>query len=874
MQTGNLTPMMKQFFEVKRQYSDCILFYRLGDFYEMFFEDAKTASRELELTLTGRDCGCEERAPMCGVPYHAADGYIARLIAKGYKVAICEQTEDPSAAKGLVRREVVRVVTPGTLTDEKVLEGGCNNYLACICTNGQEMGLAFTDFSTGELYATCITEDLPSRLCSELSRFNPTEIVTCKATMQKKELSKILNHAEGCFVNAAAEQEISLDQAGKIIKEHFKGKEAKDFGVPPNSLAAISVAMVLLYIADTQKTGVEKNSHIHEIKYYTVNEYMDIDPGARRSLELTQTMRQRAKKGSLLWVLDNTTTAMGARMLRRWLEKPLLDCDAINLRLEAVEEFVQSMQMREDAREILKDMRDLERLIGRVVCKSANARDLIAMKLSLQQLPSLLRCLSSVRAPMNVQLTQNFDLLKDICSLIEMGVHDEPPLSLRDGGLIKLGYHEEVDRLRRAVTEGKGWLADIEKSEKEKTGIKSLKVGFNKVFGYYIEVSNSYVSKVPEDYIRKQTLTGGERYITPKLKEIESLVLGAEEKIVAEEYRLFCEIRDKVEEVHRRMQETASTVATIDTLLSLAYTATKYHYHRPIVDKTDQMIIRDGRHPVVERMIDDMFVPNDTHLNCKEDRLAIITGPNMAGKSTYMRQIALISLMAQMGSFVPCAFAHIGVVDKLFARVGASDDLAAGQSTFMVEMSEVAYILKNATARSLIIFDEIGRGTSTYDGLSIAWAVLEYVADIERLGARTLFATHYHELTQLEDKVDGVKNYCIAVKERGEDIVFLRKIIKGGADDSYGIEVAKLAGVPQYITKRAKEILAVLEEGEGQQRKQVQIKATHRDEPDEQTEIYCEIARQIDGMDLNTLSPIEAMNILFHLKKRIQEKGE
>lgn len=847
------TPMMRQYLGVKENYKECILFYRLGDFYEMFFDDAITASRELELTLTGKDCGMKERAPMCGVPFHSADTYVTRLVEKGYKVAICEQVEDPSTAKGIVKREVIRVVTPATVTSDGVIESSKNNFLAAACRENGKIGLAFLDFSTGELFAVTITENIYQNLINELTRFAPSEAIINDELKNDGSTEKILNHL-GCFINHDFGGYFEAKK--EIFDEQFGGKYDTEFGM----LSAKAVCAAVTYIKTTQKTSID---HISKISYYTVDEFMNIDASTRRNLELTQTMRTGAKKGSLLGIIDMTKTSMGGRMLRRWVEQPLVNCKKIKERQDGIQVFFNDIMLRSNTRDILKEILDIERLTSRIVCKTANARDLVALKSSLKALKPLKQVLFGED---EIEKTVNrIDTLEDLCAYIEAGICDEPPVSLREGKIIRDGFNDELDNYRYAMRDGKGWLAKIEATERERTGIKNLKIGFNRVFGYYIEVSRGNVDKVPEDYIRKQTLTNGERYITEELKNVESTILGAEEKSIKLEYSLFEKIRDEAASVQSRLLNTAKAVAQIDCLCALAEVAAKYNYCRPEVDNSDVIEISAGRHPVVEMLSDEMFVPNDTYLNETTDRLAIITGPNMAGKSTYMRQVAVITLLAQIGSFVPAKSAHIGVADSIYTRVGASDDLASGQSTFMVEMSEVANILKNATHKSLIVYDEIGRGTSTYDGLAIAWAVVEHTALECR--AKTLFATHYHELTEIEDKIDGIKNYSVAIKKRGEDIVFLRKIIKGPADGSFGIDVAKLAGIPKNITNRADEILEKLESGE------TEPHSNPRRVPQERNAAADEMIEKIRNTDVETLTPIECMNLLYNLKKSITEEG-
>ena len=858
---AKLSPVMQQYFEIKEKYQDTILFFRLGDFYEMFYEDAITCSKELELTLTGKDCGQEERAPMCGVPFHAADQYIDKLLEKGYKIAVCEQVENPAEAKGIVKRDVIRVVTPGTVTNSKLLDEKNNNYLCCICKNGDELGMAFVDVTTGSLYAT----ELPCNkgdVISELSRYNPREIICNREFIENVNLVNFINERLGCSVEAENDIMFERAEAKHKIYEQF-GNKADALPEEGFVCAILAVGAILAYLAKTQMCELP---HIKGIEFYTAEQYMDIDFSSKRNLEITATMREGKRRGSLLWVLDDTETSMGARMLKSWIDKPLLNITTIQNRLNAVDELVKSTIIRSEIRESLSVIQDIERLISRVLTGSANCRDLLALKASFKPLPDIINNANKLESVLNRTVAGYIDDMGDICDLLERGIIDNPPLTIKEGDIIREGFDENVDLYRKAMTEGKQWLATIEQQEKEKTGIKNLKIGFNKVFGYYIEVSKSNIGLVPDTYIRKQTLTTGERYITGELKEIENNILGAEERICALEYSIFCEIRDEVSKANERILQTAKALAELDVLCSLAEVAVKNNYTMPVVNVSDKIDIKDGRHPVVERVLKgQLFIPNDTFLSSK-DRVSIITGPNMAGKSTYMRQVALIVLMAQIGSFVPASSAEIGIVDKIFTRVGASDDLASGQSTFMVEMNEVANILDNATKNSLLILDEIGRGTSTYDGLSIAWAVVEYIADLKKLGAKTLFATHYHELTELEDKLDGVKNYCIAVKKRGDDIIFLRKIIQGGADESYGIEVAKLAGVKNDVIKRAKEIVEKLSVIN------TDINQTLPEKPEADVQLGFgefsgqDIINKLQKMDVTTLTPIEALNKLYELK--------
>jgi DNA mismatch repair protein MutS len=863
---ADMTPMMKQYHEIKEQNKDAILFFRLGDFYEMFSDDAILASRELDLTLTTRDRAKpeDERTPMCGVPYHSCDGYIARLIAKGYKVAICEQTEDPAAAKGLVKRDIIRVVTPGTV-DASMLEGGRSNYICAVCMDDECAGLAFCDITTGKTHATSFTG--PERLShveNELGRFSPVEAVLNDGAFQQTGLIDLLREKFNCLTQNGGEARFRLEAAAEQVERQF-GKDQADRLPKSNSAALLALGGLLGYLYETQKTDL---SHIRELEYYEEGRFMELDLTVRRNLELTATMRDKEKRGSLLWVLDRTRTAMGGRLLRSWLERPLLSVTAINKRLASVEALVKSAMDREELIAALTGIGDMERLIGRIVYGSAGGRDLASLRAALGKLPELKEKLSPFPAGRLGELGESLDLLEDAYALLSRAVVDEPPFSVREGGFIRDGFHPEVDRLRDILSGGKSVIADVEAREKEKTGIKSLKVGYNKVFGYYIEVSKSYYDQVPDAYIRKQTLAGCERYITQELKDLEHTVLTASDRVVALEYEIFTDLRAQVSARMERIQGTAAAVAELDALCSLASAAVKNNYCRPEVDEGGVIEIHDGRHPVVERMLSgSLFVPNDTYMGEREDRVAIITGPNMAGKSTYMRQVALITLMAQVGSFVPARAARIGVVDRIFTRIGASDDLGAGQSTFMVEMTEVADILKYATSRSLLILDEIGRGTSTFDGMSIARAVLEHCADRKKLGAKTLFATHYHELTALEEAIPGVKNYSIAIRSRGEDLIFLRKIIPGGADRSYGIEVAKLAGLPETVVKKARSVLRELEDGSGHtpqllaepKREQVSLAALGE----------AEVVDRLRRTQPETLTPLEAMSLLYELKQKL-----
>lgn len=861
-----LSPMMKQYFEIKEQYSDCLLFFRLGDFYEMFFDDAKTASAALDITLTGRDCGQQERAPMCGVPFHSADQYVDRLIEQGFKVAICEQMEDPAVAKGIVKREVVRVITAGTVTSEHLLEDKKNNYLCSIYIDKNGCGMTFADITTGELAATEFSgTDLSTEIMNELSRNLPSEILMNENPLQA-ELTKIIKERLNVNVQLKNDMFDTQQIANQKILEQF-GENP----VTSSSHLTISIAVVLEYLLQTQKRSLP---HIREVKIYYTNQFMNIDFSTRRNLELTETMRERRKRGSLLWVLDKTMTAMGGRCLRSWIDKPLLSCGQIKHRQSGVEKFVKDPVLRGEIREILSPIQDLERLVSKIVTGAALPRDMIALSRSINGIGDIKHALLSLQCEMLCEIGERLDPLEDVAGLIYRAIVEEPPFSVREGGIIRDGFDEDVDKFRKAMNEGTSWLAGLEAQEREKTGIKNLKIGYNRVFGYYIEVSKSNMNNVPDRYVRKQTLANCERYITGELKEIENTVIGAQERNNQLEYDLFCQLRERIAKENERILNTAHLIAQTDVLSSLAEVAAQNGYVLPTVLTNDVISINDGRHPVIEQMRNEvLFVPNDTYLSNKE-RLSIITGPNMAGKSTYMRQVALIVLMAQIGSFVPAASAQIGIVDKIFTRVGASDDLASGQSTFMVEMTEVANILKNATPKSLLILDEIGRGTSTYDGLSIAWAVIEYIANKKKLGAKTLFATHYHELTELEGKVDGVKNYCIAVKKRGEEIIFLRKIILGGADDSYGIEVAKLAGVNGEVIKRAKEIVSSLEQSDINQGRVVPMKQ-YIEPADEMLPLfeinYKEIIDEIKVTDITTITPIEALNMLYELKKKAEK---
>lgn len=875
------TPMMQQYLEVKESYKDCILFYRLGDFYEMFFEDAKAASKELELTLTGKNCGTEERAPMCGVPHHAVEGYLNKLVKKGYKVAICEQVEDPKTAKGIVKREVIRVVTPGTNTNSQALDESKNNYIMCIVYLADKYGVSIADVSTGDYFVTEV--DTERKLLDEINKYSPAEIICNEAFyMSGIDLEDITNRLNIC-VNSLEAWYFSEDASIGTLKEHFHIHSLEGIGLHDFSCGSIAAGSLLKYLYETQKNSL---AHMVEIHPYATGAYMIIDSSTRRNLELVETLREKAKRGSLLWVLDKTRTAMGARMLRSYVEQPLIEKDRIAKRLDAVEELHRQMITREELREYLGPIYDMERLITRVTYQTANPRDLIAFKNSIKMLPPIKSLLQDFSAPLLQEITDSMDTLEDIYARIEAGIIEDAPVMVHDGGIIKEHYNEEADRLKRARTEGKTWLAELEAKEREATGIKNLKIKYNKVFGYYLEVTNSYKDLVPDYYTRKQTMSNAERYVTPELKELENVILGAEEKLIALEYDLFREIRNSVAKEVSRIQKTAKAVANLDVLASLAHIAEQNHYCRPKLNEKGVIDIKGGRHPVVEKMIhNEMFISNDTYLDNNKRRISIITGPNMAGKSTYMRQSALIVLMAQIGSFVPAESANIGIVDRIFTRVGASDDLASGQSTFMVEMTEVANILRNATSKSLLVLDEIGRGTSTFDGLSIAWAVVEHISSPKLLGAKTLFATHYHELTELEGKLNNVNNYCIAVKERGDDIVFLRKIVPGGADKSYGIQVAKLAGLPESVLERAKVIVEELSANDiSDIAKNIPADASSKkkktalDEVDlAQMSLFDtvkddDIIAELRDTDISHMTPIEAMNKLYELQNKIKNR--
>ena len=859
----DLSPMMQQYFKIKEQYPDTILFFRLGDFYEMFFDDAKLVSRELELTLTGRDCGLSERAPMCGVPFHSYESYLARLVSRGYKVAICEQLEDPALAKGLVKRDIIRVVTPGTVLENSMLEEGRNNYLCSLYLQEQAAGCCFADISTGEARAIELRgEDLLLAIVNELGRFSPSEILLSGQFSRREELCKICRDK----FHAAIEQgeEEPEESCLMRVKQQF---HMEDGDLPARTICR-AAGVMLLYLQKTQRVGLER---MNTLSLFEDAQYMQLDGNTRYNLELCETMRTKEKKGSLLWVLDHTCTAMGKRLLRTWIEQPLLSPGGITRRQNAVEELVQNAELLDTLQDGLNGIYDLERILTRIVYGSANGRELRSLWSALLKIPALKQSLAPCQAALLQKLREDLDELLDITDLIDRAIEEDPPFSIREGGIIRRGYSEELDALRGDMNGGKELLADVEKRERERTGIPKLKIGYNRVFGYYIEVSNSFKNMVPADYIRRQTLTNGERFVTEELKQLESRILGAGERSVMLEGRLFDEVRRRVSDEMNRVQRTAHAVAQLDVLASLARTAVRHNYARPQVDLSGKLILRDSRHPVVECLLEGApFVPNDVTLDEGDNRVAIITGPNMAGKSTYMRQTALIVLMAQIGSFVPASYAQIGIVDSIFTRVGASDDLAAGQSTFMVEMTEVAEILRHATCHSLLILDEIGRGTSTFDGMSIAQAVLEYAADPKTLGAKTMFATHYHELTVMEEKIKGVKNYNIAVRKHGEDITFLRRIVPGGADDSFGIEVARLAGVPDKVVRRARQILKKLESAAPA------VPDSHKKDlpPDPGQEQLIlsspaegEILRRLKNVDVNALTPIECMNLLYELSR-------
>ena len=867
-----LSPMMQQYFEIKKQHPDKLLFFRLGDFYEMFYDDAIVASKELELTLTGRDCGQAERAPMCGVPFHSYESYVARLIEKGYKVAICEQMEDPALAKGLVKRDVVRVVTPGTVIEQSMLQDDRNNFIASILIENGQAGLCFADVSTGEAHVTCISgQDLGAQMISELCRYAPSEVLFNPAILDYKDVTAYIKQQLTCAVELLEDSDFEPQACKARVEAQFSGEFCAAAGCEADGLQARALGALLFYLEATQKKGVERLKNVHA---YAEAQYMHLSPVTRANLELTQTMRGREKKGTLLWVLDKTSTAMGKRLLRAWIEQPLVSAGAINRRLDAVEELVGGSVTRAELAEALGHVYDLERLMTRTVYGSATPREVYALACTCGRLPEIKRLCKAFRSEMLTSLADGIDELEDVKELVFRALNDELPISLKDGGVIRPGYNKEVDELRDIMHGGKGYLAQLEAKLKEETGIRTLKIGYNRVFGYYIEVSRSFTGQVPASFVRKQTLANAERYITEELKTLENKILGASERQLVLEHQLFDDLLHAVAAQLARIQRTAGAVAQLDVLAALAQVAVNNGYSKPVVDTSDRLIIEEGRHPVIEQMLAGApFVPNDTVLDCGENRMLIITGPNMAGKSTYMRQTALIALMAQLGSFVPARHCEMGVVDAIFTRVGASDDLAAGQSTFMVEMTEVAEILRYATPKSLVILDEIGRGTSTFDGMSIARAVVEHIADREAgMGCKTLFATHYHELTDLENAIDGVKNYNIAVKKRGEDITFLRRIVRGPADDSYGIEVARLAGLPENVTKRAREVLKVLERNAPNADKVTQLDFGTL-EKFAQAPVPGELVDKLRAADVETLTPIEALNFLYELKQTLAGAG-
>lgn len=861
------TPMMEQYEQIKSNYKDCILFYRLGDFYEMFNEDAKIASKELELTLTGRKSGGGERAPMCGVPFHSADSYISRLVMKGYKVAICEQMEDPSQAKDIVKRDIIKIVTPGTMTDNKVLDDKKNNFLCCVYYSDGEAALVFADISTGEIFAVKLTRPDKQTVINEIASYSPNEIILNK--LAKKHFADAVEKRFCVYTEVFEEDRFAYDDAKQSILSTFKAESISSLGLSEQDILVCAVGGVVMHLSDTQKMELDS---VLTLSVYEAEQYMGIDLSSRRNLELSETMRDKQKKGSLLGVIDKTKTSMGGRLLNQWLERPLVDEKEIYIRQEGVAELLENVMLRGELSSIFDGIYDITRLINRISLNTANPRDMLSLKQSLKELPRLKEMLFECKSPMLMRQVRDLDTLEDIYLLLEESIDEDAPPNLRDGRVIKKGYNAEVDKLKSAKKDGAFWLDEIQNEEREKTGIKTLKIGFNKVFGYYIEVSKGQVSQVPDYYTRKQTLTNGERYITPRLKEIENTILGAEEKLLRLENYLFELIKKAVFEEIDRLRRTANVIANLDALRSLAEVAEKNNYSRPTVDRSGIIEIVGGRHPVVEKMLkDELFVPNDSLLNEDENRLCIITGPNMAGKSTYMRQVALICIMAQMGSFVPCESARIGIVDNVFTRVGASDDLSTGTSTFMLEMTEVSNILKKATKDSLVIFDEIGRGTSTYDGLSIAWAVAEYILNKKNIGAKTLFATHYHEMTELEKSEEGVKNYRIAVRKNGDDITFLRKIVPGSADRSYGIEVAALAGVPKAVIKRAKQILSELESGDSEAKQSAPEAAYQFDIETYEKEAV--LTEELKALDVTTMSPIEALNKLYELSNKAKQQN-
>lgn len=880
---AELTPMMQQYIATKEQYKDCILLYRLGDFYELFFDDAIVVSKELELTLTGKSCGMEERAPMCGVPYHAIEGYLNKLVSKGYKVAICEQMEDPKLTKGIVKREVTRIVTPGTNLNAQSFEDNKNNYLMCIAYYDEIIGISIADVTTGDYYLTEVSDK--NQLLDEIVKYNPAEIICNDAFLVSGIQIEELKNRLGICIFSLDPHFFDEEQCKKILLKHFHVLSLQGIGIEEFPIGTVAAGTLMQYLYDTQKNTLNHLTHIYP---YLTSKYMLLDSSTRRNLELCETLRDKQKKGSLLGVLDKTKTAMGGRLLRKYIEQPLIDKDKIIYRQDAIDDFCKNPCERDEIREYLNPVYDLERLIGKISFHTANPRDLIALATSLRMLPPIKTVTGGMNAEALLHISEAIDGLEDICTLIDEAIIDEPPLQIREGGIIRDGYDKDIDTLRHAKTEGKSWLAALEAEDRERTGIKNLRIKYNKVFGYYFEVTNSFKNMVPDDYIRKQTLTNAERYTTPRLKELEDTILNAEDKLVTLEYDKFCEIRDFIAGQLERIQKTAHEIARLDVFASFSLVAEQNHYVRPSLNEKGIIQIKDGRHPVVEKVIEhDMFIPNDTYLDNGKNCISIITGPNMAGKSTYMRQSALIVLMAQIGSFVPAKKANIGIVDRIFTRVGASDDLASGQSTFMVEMNEVANILRNATPDSLLILDEIGRGTSTFDGLSIAWSVIEFISNTKILGAKTLFATHYHELTELEGKINNVNNYCIAVKEKGDDIVFLRKIIKGGADRSYGIQVAKLAGVPEMVIERAKEILSelldkdILEKVQNISVPQKYDSKNKTEKPDDlelnQLSLFDtvkdeDVIEELKKIDISTLTPLDALNTLYRLQNKLNNR--
>lgn len=879
---AEMTPMMQQYLETKKEYPDCILFYRLGDFYEMFFEDALTASKELEITLTGKNCGQEERAPMCGIPYHAVEGYLNKLVSKGYKVAICEQMEDPRLAKGIVKREVVRIVTPGTNLDIQAMDADKNNYIMSIACFQGKSGISIADVTTGDYYLTEVEDQ--KKLLDEINKYMPSEIVCNDALLVSGLDLEDLKGRLGITIYSLEPHFYDEDRCRKCLIKHFHVNTLQGMGIEDFPAGLIAAGALLQYLYDIQKTGLSHFTHLYP---YLTSKYMLLDSSTRRNLELAETLREKQKRGSLLWVLDKTKTAMGARTMRQYIEQPLIDKAQIEKRLDAVEALSMQPMLRDELREYLNPIYDLERLLGKVSYKTANPRDLIAFRNSLKMLPHLKTLLSEFDKGLLNEINESIDALQDVCGLIENSIIEDAPISVKEGGIVKEGFDAVIDNLRNAKTEGKNWLAQLEEEDRARTGIKNLRIKYNKVFGYYYEVTNSYLSMVPDDYIRKQTLANAERYTNPRLKELEDSILNAEDKLYTLEYDIFCRVRDAVAEEIERVQKTAKAVAMLDVFASFSLSAERNHYVRPAINEKGVIDIKAGRHPVVEKMIDsDMFIANDTYLDNHKYCVSIITGPNMAGKSTYMRQTALIVLMAQIGCYVPAESANISIVDRIFTRVGASDDLASGQSTFMVEMNEVANILRNATSNSLLVLDEIGRGTSTFDGLSIAWAVIEHISNKKLLGAKTLFATHYHELTELEGKMSNVNNYCIAVKEKGDDIIFLRKIIKGGADRSYGIQVAKLAGVPDMVIDRAKEIAEQLSDNDIMEKvqsiaidhKESKKKPVKFDEVDlSQMSLFDtvkdeDVVKELMEIDISNLTPLDALNTLYKLQNKLKNR--